>query len=200
MLLKLAHPQRIACLQADSEDLDAIQGRTMALVTCEECGRSISDRATACPGCGAPARGVQPIGHTSSSQPVKASLFARLVMWAVIVVAGVVALLVIAAIINTPASDPVADAQRVIDRQLASDLEHVFDTAGATHSKRDGKVFVCSTVVLNRPGNGPLAMDNVRQRVIVTMFPSGAAQAIFDGSTDVAGRAEFAQSWGANCG
>ncbi|WP_238691453.1 hypothetical protein [Xanthomonas campestris] len=120
-------------------------------------------------------------------------------MWAVIVVAGVVALLVVVAIINTPASDPVTDAQRVIDRQVASDLEHVFDTAGAIHSKRDGKIFVCSTVVLNRPGNGPLAMNNVRQRVIVTMFPTGAARAIFDGSTDVAGRAEFAQSWGANC-
>lgn len=29
-----------------------LEGEGMALITCEECGRSISDRATACPGCG----------------------------------------------------------------------------------------------------------------------------------------------------
>lgn len=40
----------------------------MALIHCAECGREISDKASACPGCGAPlATGGQPVGETSSA-------------------------------------------------------------------------------------------------------------------------------------
>lgn len=33
----------------------------MALITCNECGRQISDRASSCPGCGAPVAGNAPV-------------------------------------------------------------------------------------------------------------------------------------------
>ena len=33
----------------------------MALITCNECGRQISDRASSCPGCGAPVAGNVPV-------------------------------------------------------------------------------------------------------------------------------------------
>ncbi len=41
----------------------------MALVGCSECGRGISDKATACPGCGAPTGSAdEPTGSKSASR------------------------------------------------------------------------------------------------------------------------------------
>lgn len=36
----------------------------MAMMTCAECGKNVSDRAESCPGCGAPIGGVQTIEKT----------------------------------------------------------------------------------------------------------------------------------------
>ncbi|MFA1289942.1 hypothetical protein ACDJ03_19760 [Xanthomonas axonopodis pv. nakataecorchori] len=109
------------------------------------------------------------------------------------------ALFVLSAVVAGIADDPVANAQSVIDRQLASDLRHDFDKKNAVYKRLNGNVYVCSTILLNRPGTGPLAMDNVRQRIIVTMYRSGAGLAIMDGRTDPVGQAEFASNWAAHC-
>ena len=43
----------------------------MALVTCSECGKQISDRAVACPGCGAPATRTMPATSAPPPSPIK---------------------------------------------------------------------------------------------------------------------------------
>lgn len=51
----------------------------MALVTCVDCGRSISDKAPACPGCGAPrstsGAAAPASGHTPAEKGVERTLF-----------------------------------------------------------------------------------------------------------------------------
>lgn len=172
----------------------------MALVSCQECGKQVSDKAAACPGCGAPPSSavIAPVAHHNNAS-AKGSIFARLVMWMVIGVGVIVALFVLSAVVAGILENPVSDAQSVIDRQLANDLRHEFDQKNATYTRLNGNVYVCSTILLNRPGTGPLAMDNVRQRVIVTMYRTGAGLAIMDGRTDPVGQAEFASDWAAHC-
>lgn len=41
----------------------------MALINCKECAREISDKAVACPGCGAPSMNASPIGHPMELEP-----------------------------------------------------------------------------------------------------------------------------------
>lgn len=43
----------------------------MALITCPECGKEISDQAVSCPNCGAPIRIVQPVAQITAPQPKK---------------------------------------------------------------------------------------------------------------------------------
>jgi hypothetical protein len=54
----------------------------MALITCGECRRSISDAATACPGCGCPVR------KTPAAQPVKTKPSQRNALIAMVAAAG----------------------------------------------------------------------------------------------------------------
>lgn len=57
----------------------------MALITCNECGRQISDRASSCPGCGAPVVGQsasparQPVIDTGTAKTAVTGLAAWLV-------------------------------------------------------------------------------------------------------------------------
>lgn len=71
----------------------------MALVVCEECGKSISDRAPACPGCGAPQDRLQlaemPVAPEPlpPAQPQRPNGYTGWIIFAsVVVVAGLIAL------------------------------------------------------------------------------------------------------------
>lgn len=174
----------------------------MALITCEECGKDISDQAAACPGCGAPAQPAQP----AMPAPSPKSLGDKKVgCGTVIVVFGLLGLLGlgIVTMIDHPKEDPVATAFVVMRRQVAADIELKLDLQNARVNDPGGdSYYVCGEAVLNRPGpeDHPMTMNNVQERYIVTVYkPTKAGTAYFDGAHDTFGKAQFQLSWNDIC-
>lgn len=161
----------------------------MAIIPCPECKSGISERATTCPHCGSPS--------TASKHKKN-----RVWLW----ILGVVFVLpvvlffgtaIVAGILDAT-SDKAADAERVIRNQVASDIQVAFDRHSAQVYRNGIRTSVCGYALLNRPGSGPLALNNSRQRVIVNLV-DGRGFATFDGSSSAAGQAEFQDKWDNDC-
>lgn len=98
-------------------------------------------------------------------------------------------------------ADPVADALSAMRSQVAAEIELKVDPASARVFDPAGTMYyVCGEATLNRPGNGPLALDHVTQRYIVTMNKeSRNGVTLFDGSSDKAGQLQFQLAWNEKC-
>lgn len=97
-------------------------------------------------------------------------------------------------------TDDRAEAQQIIRGQVASDIDIRVDDSKWSTVVEDGRFrHICGEATLNRPGTGPLAMNNKRERFIVTMSGGGAGAAEFDGSSDAETRAAFEANWRAVC-
>ena len=168
----------------------------MALITCKECGKDISDQAAACPGCGAPVRKVPaaPVAPKPQSLGDK-----KVGCGTTVVVVGLVGLLFLAYLVNQRRSDldPVADAMSAMRRQVASDIQLTVDPAAARLYDPPGKMYyVCGDATLNHPDAGELTLNNVTQRYIVTMNDETRnGVTLFDGSKDAYGQKTFQFAW-----
>jgi hypothetical protein len=65
----------------------------MALVKCGECGKEISDKAAACPGCGAPTAPVSAVSNTAPSVAVTRSGGKWEAVGTILIVAGVLSVM-----------------------------------------------------------------------------------------------------------
>lgn len=91
-------------------------------------------------------------------------------------------------------------AEAVLRRQLASDISWSLDDRWTAVYPHGNRITVCSIANLHRPGDGPLALNNVRQRVVIKVIrPSGAGMATFDGRSDMPGQVEFQALWDKSC-
>lgn len=95
----------------------------------------------------------------------------------------------------------IAVGQEILLRQVASDIQVTFDPK-VVGVRDDGGDFyyVCGVATLNRPGSGELALNNVRQRYIVTVNRDRrVGGALFDGASDVDGKNAFARELRDKC-
>lgn len=91
----------------------------MSLVKCTECGREISDKATACPGCGAPtaalasaaASPAESAGAPAATEPKQSRALSFLGIAVLVVVLGFGALMTIGALVKPAAGDSDVCAQ-----------------------------------------------------------------------------------------
>lgn len=86
----------------------------MALITCKECGKDISDQAAACPGCGAPVQSTQP----AMPAPPKSLGDKKVGCGTVILVFGLLGLLGLAVVMAIDPVDPAASAAQQHDRDV----------------------------------------------------------------------------------
>ncbi|WP_141098709.1 hypothetical protein [Stenotrophomonas pavanii] len=167
----------------------------MPLIDCAECKREISDQASACPGCGAPQR--RPV---VASSPMKAKTFTPL-SGAAIIVAVLVTLLALAFTVRKKPNqqEVVATGMAIIRGQVASDIQVEMEPF-SFKAFDDGKHYhVCGKATLNRPGDGPFALNNVTQAVVVSFNRDGRGLAIFNGSDDPAIQAKFRAAFAEKC-
>lgn len=168
----------------------------MALITCKECGKEVSDQAAACPGCGVPVR-VEPVAPV----PPQSLGNKKVGCASVLVVFGLLGLLGLAVVttMDHPKDDPVATAFAAMRRQVATDIELKMDPQNARVNDPGGDFYyVCGEALLNRPGpeTDPMAMNNVRERYIVTVRKSTkAGTTFFDGARDQYGKLQFQFRW-----
>lgn len=108
--------------------------------------------------------------------------------------------LLVAACAETSASK-IEAAKEIMRRQVASDISISIDESSVhLYEPGGGYYYVCGTSTLNRPGTGPLALNNEQQRFITTVNSSGRGGAtLFDGSSSAEGKAEFRAAWSAKC-
>jgi hypothetical protein len=97
--------------------------------------------------------------------------------------------------------DKISAAEEILRRQVASDIEVSIDSSSVKLYEPAGDFYyVCGTSTLNRPGTGPLALNNSQQRFITTVSRAGAGGATrFDGSNSPEGKAEFQADWDSKC-
>ena len=86
-------------------------------------------------------------------------------------------------------------------RQVAEDISISINESSITlHDPGDGFYYVCGISTLNRPGDGPLALNHVQQRFITTVSSAGrGGGTLFDGSVSPEGRADFQSEWSEKC-
>ncbi len=167
----------------------------MALIDCAECKREISDQASACPGCGAPQR--RPV---AASSPMKAKTFTPLSV-AAIIVAVLVTLLALAVTFRKKPNqkEVVAAGMAIIRGQVASDIKVDMEPFSFRAYDDGTHYHVCGKATLNRPGDGPLALNNVTQSVVVSFNRDGRGLATFNGSDDPAIQAKFRAAFAEKC-
>lgn len=167
----------------------------MALIYCAECKREISDQASACPGCGAPQR-----QSVVDSLPMKAKTFTPLSV-AAIIVAVLVTLLAFAVTFRKKPNQEqvVAAGMAIISGQVASDIEVDMEPFSFRAYDDGTHYHVCGKATLNRPGDGPLALNNVTQSVVVSFNRDGRGLATFNGSDDPAIQAKFQAAFAEKC-
>lgn len=92
-------------------------------------------------------------------------------------------------------------AHEIMTRQVASDISIAVDEATVKLYEPSGDFYyVCGTSTLNRPGTGPLALNNEQQRFITTVNRAGrGGGTLFDGSSSPEGKAEFQARWADKC-
>ncbi|WP_256646487.1 hypothetical protein [Thermomonas paludicola] len=100
-----------------------------------------------------------------------------------------------------PTAQKISTAEQLLRRQVASDIEVTIDSSSIKlNDSVERFYYVCGLSTLNRPGSGPLALNNVQQRFITTVNRAGAGGAtLFDGSSSPEGKAEFQASWDTKC-
>ncbi len=167
----------------------------MALIDCTECNREISDQASTCPGCGAPQK--KPV---AGSMPTKAKTFTPLSI-AAIVVAALVTLLALAFMVRKKPNqqEVVATGMAIIRGQVASDIQVEMEPFSFRAFDDGAHYHVCGKATLNRPGDGPLALNNVTQAVVVSFNRDGRGLATFNGSDDPAIQAKFRAAFAEKC-
>ena len=171
----------------------------MALVQCQECSRTISDKAALCPGCGAPATASVP--PPAAPSQVRSVTFTPLAIAATAIAVPLGIVIVALAIIGNPKSEQQRLTERalaILHKQVASDIQLTADPKEFYVYRSKGYFYACGEATLNRPGAGPLAIDNETMRVVVTMNKNGGGRALFNGGTD-AQRQEFAREESAKC-
>jgi hypothetical protein len=102
---------------------------------------------------------------------------------------------------SAPATSKISAAEEILRRQVASDIEITIDPSSVKLNEPPGNFYyACGISTLNRPGDGPLALNNAQQRFITTVNRSGAGGGTqFDGSSSPEGKAEFQSEWAAKC-
>src|SRR5690606_22356267 len=92
-------------------------------------------------------------------------------------------------------------AQEIMRRQVASDISIAVDKGTVRLYEPSGDFYyVCGTATLNRPGSGPLALNNAQQRFITTVNRSRRrGGTLFDGSSSSDGQSKFQQEWARKC-
>lgn len=118
-------------------EIDKKGEKTMALTKCSECGKEISDKASSCPNCGAPASNQNdfgaPASDTSTSKPVKQKKKGSCLKTILIVIGVFVALGFLGSLFGgdseapekQPASETVAskDENIITDNEIAEEPE-----------------------------------------------------------------------------
>ncbi|WP_414492036.1 zinc-ribbon domain-containing protein [Stenotrophomonas maltophilia] len=97
----------------------------MALISCVECGKQISDKASSCPSCGAPAALPGSAPH-AATQPIKAVTFTPMSIAALVVAA--IVLFFLAMVVIRPGApgapkDPVKAAEQAAERRTVQYCE-----------------------------------------------------------------------------
>jgi len=102
---------------------------------------------------------------------------------------------------NAKAERKIDSAFAILRKQVASDISVELDSDYTKLYDRGGRFYyVCSVATLNRPGEGPLALNNERQRVVIVVnreLETGLAT--FDGRSDLEGQREFNGVWQRSC-
>lgn len=111
------------------------------------------------------------------------------------------ALLALLASCADSTSGKISTAEQLLRRQVASDIEVSIDPSSVKLNEPDGNFYyVCGISTLNRPGTGPLALNNSQQRFITTVNRAGAGGAtLFDGSSSPEDKAAFQTQWISKC-
>ena len=102
----------------------------MALIKCSECGREISDKATACPGCGAPTAALPTAAATpadsgaapAATKPKQSRALSFLGIAVLVVVLGFGALMIIGAVVKpAPGDSEICVQSAVAARYIAAE-------------------------------------------------------------------------------